>query len=175
VNGKTVGVERGEGKILVKRPGQSGFHRLTEDEVIPVGTIIDARNGKVRLVSIDRYGREQSAFFFGGVFRVTQLPGSRLTVLHLIDTEFGGCEPAAGAATASAAHGTGKLWGSGHGNFRTEGNDGSATVRGTIWFTEDRCAGTFFKVQRGIVRVRDFIAHKSLSLPAGKSYLTGSG
>ena len=61
--------------------------------------------------------------------------------------------------------------GNGHGNFRTEGKYGSATVRGTNWFIEDRCNGTFFKVRRGVVTVRDFGKDKTISLPAGKSYL----
>ena len=69
---------------------------------------------------------------------------------------------------------SGKLWGSGHGSFRTEGHAGSATVEGTIWLVEDRCNGTtFFRTRRGIVRVRDFILHKALPLPAGKSYVAG--
>jgi hypothetical protein len=47
-------------------------------------------------------------------------------------------------------------------------------VRGTIWLVEDRCNGsTFFKTRRGIVEVRDFVKHKSLPLPAGKTYLAG--
>ena len=64
-----------------------------------------------------------------------------------------------------------KLWGSGKGNFRTEGNNGSATVRGTIWLTEDRCDGTFFKVRRGVVTIRDFGADETFPLGKGKSYL----
>ena len=64
-----------------------------------------------------------------------------------------------------------KLWGSGKGNFRTEGNNGSATVRGTIWLTEDRCDGTFFKVRRGVVTIRDFGANETFQLGKGKSYL----
>ena len=60
-----------------------------------------------------------------------------------------------------------KLWGSGKGNFRTEGNNGSATVRGTIWLTEDRCDGsTFFKVRRGVVTIRDF--DQQQTLPAAR-------
>ena len=44
-------------------------------------------------------------------------------------------------------------------------------MRGTIWLTEDRCNGTFFKVKRGVVGVRDFAKRKTVSLRAGKSYL----
>ena len=61
-----------------------------------------------------------------------------------------------------------RLWGSGKGNFRSEGRHGSATVRGTIWLTEDRCNGTFFKVRRGVVTIHDFDLDKTFKLLAGK-------
>ncbi len=82
-----------------------------------------------------------------------------------------GCK--GGAGTSSLARGGRKgrhLWGSGHGKFRTEGNYGSATVRGTIWLTEDRCNGTFFKVKRGVVTIRDFTSNQTFPLPKGKTY-----
>ena len=44
-------------------------------------------------------------------------------------------------------------------------------MEGTIWLTEDTCAGTFVKVNRGLVAVRDFARHKTVSVPAGHSYL----
>ena len=49
----------------------------------------------------------------------------------------------------------GKLWGNGKGRFRTNGKYSAATVRGTIWLTEDRCDGTLTTVKRGTVSVRD--------------------
>jgi hypothetical protein len=180
-NGAKVVVDPQYGKVLIKLPGTKKFVPLEELEEIPVGAVIDATKGKVRLTSIDPDGIEQSADFFGGVFRVKQRDGAGLVVLELLDTN--AC-PATGsragtfaiASAAKHARPSGKLWGSGHGSFRTEGNDGSATVRGTIWLVEDRCDGTtFFKTRRGIVSVRDFIEHKTLPLPAGKSYLAGEG
>jgi hypothetical protein len=42
---------------------------------------------------------------------------------------------------------------------------------GTIWLTSDQCNGTLFKVRRGVVKVNDFVLDKTVSLPAGKSYL----
>ena len=72
---------------------------------------------------------------------------------------------------ASSARSGRRLWGSGKGTFRTEGSFGSATVRGTIWLTEDRCDGTFFEVTRGVVGVRDFPRKKTVSVRAGEDYL----
>jgi CSLREA domain-containing protein len=191
VNGEKVVVEPEEGKVLIKLPGTKKFVPLTQLKEIPVGAVIDATHGRVKLTSIDPDGTEQTAEFFGGVFRVKQKTGAGLVVLELLDTRT--CPASASAkastrfgggmalplltATASAARkpaSSGKLWGSGHGNFRTEGHDGSATVEGTIWLVEDRCDGTtFFRTRKGIVKVRDFVKNKSLPLPAGKTYLAG--
>lgn len=191
VNGESVAVTPEEGKVLIKVPGSDKFVPIEEYKTIPVGSIIDATNGKVLLTTIDANGNEQSALFFGGRFEVAQRDGSGLTTLRLVGGDFNTCGgvtrghalpanpghgspcgcPAQSSASASGARKGRKLWGSGHGNFRTEGNHGSATVRGTIWFTEDRCDGTFFKVRRGVVTIRDFDAGKTFSLPAGMSYL----
>ena len=49
-----------------------------------------------------------------------------------------------------------RLWGKGHGRFRTSGHYSAATVRGTKWLMEDRCDGTVTRVVRGTVEVEDF-------------------
>jgi len=63
-----------------------------------------------------------------------------------------------------------KLWGDGKGNFTTTGGGGSASVRGTRWMAENYSNGTLFKVARGKVIVRDYWAHKSITLKIGDSY-----
>jgi hypothetical protein len=179
VNGQSVEVEPESGTILVQFPGQKKPHPLRKGEIIPVGTIVDATNGRVTLTSIDDEGHEQTAVFYGGKFQVFQQPGSTLVVLRLRGDGpgTGACKGAAGAgaqgrASATISRRRGRhLWGSGHGSFRTEGAHGSATVRGTIWFTEDRCDGTYFKTKSGIVTVRDFTKHRSVQVPAGQEYL----
>ena len=65
----------------------------------------------------------------------------------------------------------GKLWGNGKGKFRTSGKYASATVRGTIWLTQDECDGTLIRVKRGTVQVRDLRRHKTVTVKAGHSYL----
>jgi ferric-dicitrate binding protein FerR (iron transport regulator) len=47
----------------------------------------------------------------------------------------------------------------------------SATVRGTIWLTQDPCDGTLTTVKRGRVNVRDFKRRRTVSVKAGHSYL----
>ena len=65
----------------------------------------------------------------------------------------------------------GKLWGNGKGRFRTNGKYSAATVRGTIWLTEERCDGTLTTVKRGTVSVRDLSAARPITVKAGHSYL----
>jgi CSLREA domain-containing protein len=180
-NGEKVIVAPVEGKVRIKLPGSKKYVSLQELKEIPVGAVIDATKGRVKLTSRNPDGTEQTAEFFEGVFRVKQRTGAGLVVLELLDTRACPAPGATGRAIASSlalrptgAGTAGKLWGSGHGNFRTEGNDGSATVRGTIWLVEDRCDGTtFFKTRRDVVTVKDFITKKTFSLREGRSYLAG--
>jgi len=177
VNGESVALAPESGKVFVKRPGQAKFAPLKEGQTIPIGSVVDATFGKASLTSINPAGLEQTAAFYSGRFLVAQQEGSGLVTLRLRGGNFSSCvgfEGRSRRASASAKSGR-RLWGSGRGNFRTEGSYGSATVRGTIWFTEDRCDGTFFEVKRGVVAVRDFGAGRTFLLPAGKSYFTGAG
>ena len=64
-----------------------------------------------------------------------------------------------------------RLWGNANGRFTTKGRYASAAVRGTIWLTEDRCDGTLIRVTRGTVTVRDLTANRTITIPAGRSYL----
>lgn len=168
VQGKTVGVAPVSGRVLVRAGKRGRFHLLAHGETIPVGSSVDATHGRVRLTSVDAAGNAQSADFYGGRFKVTQERGEVLTKLTL-EGRLGGCRRSHASASRS---GRGRhLWGSGKGRFQTSGNNGSATVRGTIWYTADRCDGTFFKVRRGVVAVRDFTRKRNVTVRAGQRYL----
>jgi hypothetical protein len=175
INGARIEAVPLTGTVKIKPPGAPSFRPLTEGETIAVGSLVDTTAGKVSLTSIDATGEEQRASFFDGTFRVAQAVGAKLVTLQLHDAVPQQCGGAAsggsGDARASSAKPANVVWGSGKGHFRTEGNYGSATVRGTIWQTADTCEGTFFKVNRGIVAVRDFRRGKTIALPAGRSYL----
>lgn len=172
-NGETVVVAPKAGTVFVTLPNGKKT-KLKEGQTIPVGAIVDATRGKVVLTSVNRKGETQTAVFFGGVFKVQQHEGSGLVILELRGALNCGKAARSGRAAARLERGgkkSRKLWGSGKGNFRTEGNNGSATVRGTIWLTEDRCSGTFFKVKQGVVTIRDFGLNETFQLGKGKSYL----
>jgi hypothetical protein len=167
VLGKSVTVEPVKGRVRIRRPRARRFVPLRKGENIPVGSTVDATHGRVRLTSAaNRRGKLQTAVFFAGQFKVTQV-GSGLTELVLN----GPISCPKGASAAKKKPKRRDLWGDGKGKFRTRGRYGSAAIRGTRWLTSDRCDGTHFVVRQGVVRVRDFTRHRTRILRAGKRYL----
>ena len=154
--GKTVVVQKASGAVFVQKRGSSKSTRVTGATVVPLGSTVDATRGKVKLTSThNRSGSKlQSANFYDGAFTVTQKPAnSPVTDLTLAGGDFSGCSAILrrkGVFTAARSSRR-RLWGSGKGRFRTRGRNGSATVRGTKWLTEDACDGTGALVSHGKV------------------------
>ena len=178
--GETVKVEAVAGKVATKSQGESSFTRLRGEDLIEVGCQVDTRVGTVGLTSAAPGERTQRASLNRGIFRVSQRKRQAETTLTLTGPLRCGKRRTArsGGATSSRATVSGgssrRLWGSGKGRFKTKGNKGSASVRGTRWLVEDRCDGTtLFKVARGVVAVRDDVRRKTITLKAGKSYVAG--
>jgi CSLREA domain-containing protein len=164
VAGKSVNVQP-SGTVKVKRPGSNRFVELTEHAQLPVGTVVDALKGRVILTAAGG----QTATFYGGIFKIGQGKGARpLTTLTLVEKLT--C-PKAGSAIAAARKKKRRLWGDGSGKFRTKGKHSAATVVGTKWLVEDRCASTLTRVVRGRVSVRDFAKKKTVIVRAGKKYV----
>jgi Bacterial Ig-like domain (group 1) len=149
------------------------FRTLGAGESIPVGSTVDATKGKVRLTSAaNASGATQSSLFYQGAFVVTQTKGTKpITQLALSGALSCGTAGKASAAAKKKKKKVRRLWGDGHGSFRTKGRSGAATVRGTKWLTEDRCDGTLVRVKRGVVQVRDFAKRKTVIVKKGHSYL----
>jgi hypothetical protein len=169
VPAKSVNVEVKRGKVLIKVPGTNRFVELDEGQQIPVGTEVDTRKGRVTLTSAaDRSGGTQSADFYDGIFKIGQTKGAK-PVTELTLTEKLSCPR--GRASAAAGKKKRKLWGSGRGAFRTKGQYSAATVRGTIWLTEDRCGSTLTRVTEGVVGVRDLVKRKTVVLRKNKRYI----
>jgi hypothetical protein len=182
--GETLNIKPGnhKGKVKVKLPGAGKMVPLEQAASVPVGSVIDASQGQVTLTTVPREdGMVQSATFSGAAFQVNQSKtGKPFTDLRLRGGSFASCgRPFArrslfGRAIAVASRSSKRkvrsLWGSGHGHFRTRGRGGAATVRGTIWLTQDRCDGTLVKVRRGVVGVRDFKKHKTFTVRKGHSH-----
>jgi hypothetical protein len=172
------------GTVLIRRPDGT-VSELKAGEEIPVGSIVDARDGVVRLTSArDANGEVQTAMFWNAIFRVTQKAdtasgaGARtaaasdrlLTELTLRQKPTGCTTARRRSARAAAAKKRGGLWGDGKGRFRVRGQSSSATVRGTKWYVENRCNGTYTRVVRGVVAVRDFTRKKTIFVRAGETY-----
>ena len=179
VPGKSVVVRAVSGRVFVTPPGGKRT-RLSATSGIPVGALVDTRQGRVRLTSAATgSGATQTADFYQGAFKVRQRAGkgALTTDLVLSGQSRSQCAPLRGARAAAVSkkkgpHAVlGKLWGNGKGRFRTKGRYSSATVRGTIWLTADRCDGTLTTVKRGTVSVRDLRRHKTVTVKAGHSYL----
>ena len=51
------------------------------------------------------------------------------------------------------------------------GRYASATVRGTIWLTADRCDGTFIRVRQGVIEVNDVPKRRVVTVRAPRTYL----
>jgi hypothetical protein len=201
VPGKTFDARVVSGDVFIKYPPGAGpraavtppkgFVPLKGAANIPMGAQLDTRSGRVAVTSAADTGatKTQTADFYDGIFQVKQAvpkekprkPAALITDLVLKgEPSRSECAPLKGArAAADAAKKKkrgpksvlGSLWGNGKGKFRTNGKYSSATVRGTIWLTRDRCDGTLTTVKRGTVSVRDFKRRRTVSVKAGHSYL----
>ena len=167
--GRSVVVATVKGRVLFRAPGSRRFTALTDAQNIPVGALVDTRNGTVRLTSArDAQGASQTGEFYEGVFQIRQKKASgAVTDLALRGGSFARCPR---RARASAGRTVRKLWGKGSGKFRTTGRFSSATIRGTTWLTTDRCDGTLTRVTEGSVTVRDLVRRRNIVVAAPKSY-----
>ena len=92
-----------------------------------------------------------------------------MTELTLVEALSCKKAPKTSASAAAAKKKSRKLWGNGKGSFRTRGQYNSATVRGTVWLTEDHCDRTLTGSRRGVVEVRDLVKRKTVLVKAGKT------
>jgi hypothetical protein len=165
------------GTVLIKLPGSNTFVPLTNPLDVPDGSIIDASKGTVSLTTQLANGTYQTGQFYSGEFSFSQTKGGTVNA-KLAGGSFAGCKGATkhGARTAGAPKKPNtvvrQLWGNAHGNYTTKGRYGSASVSGTIWLTQDRCNGTFFKALKDDVYVVAFThPHKRHHLMQGQTIL----
>jgi hypothetical protein len=177
----------GSGKVLVTLPGSTQPIPLEQAASVPVGSVIDATAGKVKLTSArNRTNKAQTGTFWGGRFKVGQRRSTHyMTELRLQGGSFASCPSSAPAPTGASSRlavaakakskrkrSVRKLWGKDHGGrFQTHGRDSVATVRGTHWLTQDRCDGTVTTVASGVVAVKDRVGGKVVVLHKGQSHL----
>lgn len=171
---ETVVVAPGAGKARVRKPGSDSFRALGAAASIPVGSVVDARDGSIVLnAARDAAGRMQRGRFGGSRFKIRQREGAGGYVdLHLRGGGLNRCgttrSPLARAASTAPKR---RLWGRDRNSrFRTYGRDSVATVRGTRWSVTDRCGGTVTRVTEGAVDVKVRRTGKVVRVNAGESH-----
>src|SRR5439155_24668805 len=93
------------GKVFVRVRGAKHFVAFPLGRQLPFGTIIDARHGRIQIVtavSSDPNADLQSGIFYSGAFSISQLPNG-LTTLTMKLGSFKTCARASSAAVTSAA------------------------------------------------------------------------
>jgi len=180
------------GEVFYKPPAGGlaqtppGFLPLRGAAILPVGSIVETAKGRVELTAAAATsgGQTMKGQFYEGRFQIRQVRQGRrgakrrklFTQLPLQGGNFRSvCGRNSRALTAQRKKRSKKkvrhLWGDGKGDFQTRGRGAAATVRGTIWLTEDRCDGTLVRVRRGRVAVRDLRLRRTIILRAGQSYV----
>ena len=182
--GTNSGAEPVSGTVLIRLPHHHGYVRLRSGELVPLGARIDARHGKVLIVSSTGPGEQASGVFSGGVFEITQPGGGTVTVL-VMQSSFKAClaaaprrAPLARAAAKRPGHKkrrkhkpskktVNQVFGNAHGQFATQGQYATAADQGTSWRVADRCNGTLVAVTVGEVSVTDRQHHRTFFVKAG--------
>jgi hypothetical protein len=151
---------------------------------VPYGSKVDVTNGRLTLKAdvgtVTLYGDGKDTAQFVPSRTSERVKGKKRALVQftLIGGDFSTCGASRRTASSPLAGDAKKkpkvvraLWGSGKGKFRTRGRYASATVRGTIWLTADRCDGTLTQVRQGVVSVVDFTRKRTVRVRAGRSYL----
>jgi hypothetical protein len=159
------------GEVLVQVPGSGRFVPLPQPRQVPVDSQFDATQGRLELTVARAGGITDTSQFREGAFQLTQQTPTALAELRLLRGDFSVCSLPSFSAADKNKRRVRRLWGSGKGKFRTRGQFSSATVRGTVWRTEDRCDGTLTTVDEGVVGIRDFAKQVDVVIRAGQSYL----
>jgi hypothetical protein len=155
--------------VWIKVPGSNTFVPVQSLREVPFGSTVKAQ-GVATILSERGDGTDETAQFWGGTFKALQNSDADSYFVAKLRNKLhcgkGNKGQTASKASASdpiaTAAGTRRLWGSGHGKFRSRGRGGAATVRGTTWWSKDVCNGTYFGVTEGIgVDVKDK-GHKGL-------------
>ena len=146
----------------------------TSGQPIPYGSKVGVTHGRLTLNTevgtLTVYGGGVSAIFTLLRFKEQ---GQVVVELRMAEGDFSVCKKAFRTTSAATApkKTVRRLFTNGKGRFRTRGRYSAAAVRGTNWLTADRCDGTLTQVKQGKVAVNDLVKHKTVLVPAGKSYL----
>lgn len=184
VAGRLALVRSAPAEFGLRLPDGQRYFPLGQAVTIPIGSALDPRDGEIRLVTArNGAGGRQEVRASGGRFDVRQSTGrAPTTELRLVGGRFGACPrsraqrrvssipadaPVRQLVTAIDRRKRGPL--------RVRGRYSLGAAIGTTWLTEDRCNGTFTKVESGTVRVHDRARDRDILVHAGESYLARAG
>jgi hypothetical protein len=192
VAGKSAKVTLVRGEVFVKLPAgakssslrsplqaSAGFIPLEAAASIPVGSIVDARRGELKLqAALNGRGLTRTSRYRSGIFQVKQRRAAkRRTTRRALEASL--VSPAGAEAKChSKAPGKGVVRSvvtTAKGAFRTAAGAATAAPakgRNATFTTTDRCDGTLVKVKSGRVVVTASRKHaKPRTVKAGKTYL----
>jgi hypothetical protein len=172
VMGKSAEVAPLTGSVLVKQPGSKHFLQVKTIMALHYGATVNATGGDIQVIAKKSGTGFESGEFYDGGFNLSQ--GKDGIVQAALTGRPTNCPTTPLSLARDASGPPLHLWGHVHGKYKTRGHYGSASVQGTIWLTEERCDGTFFRVVKGVLRIRDFTLHKTVIVRAGHSYLAPS-
>jgi hypothetical protein len=181
VAGKVAVVAQESGTVFVRLPNGTGFVSLKGVASVPIGSIVDARAGTISITTAadGRTGgnrRVQAGQFSAAIFRLRQTRAQRAASRPQTDIVL--LTPAGQARACVAARGKLRhkvvrtLRGRARGRFRTIAGASITRVSSATWITQDRCDGTLTRVIKGRARVLDRNLHRTISVAAGRTYLT---
>jgi hypothetical protein len=164
------------GEVTVKQAGTDEYATLQAGTPVPVGSMVDATQGTVRLISQTATDATQDVVLRGAKFEVRQAKdGSGVTEFVLRGEDFSACGRAQTAAATKKRKPRRSLWAKDRGGkFRTRGLNSVATVRGTTWRVTDTCAGTTTTVYSGSVTVREQRSGRSFVVRKGQRHLAAA-
>jgi hypothetical protein len=162
--GSSIVLEPVSGRTTYTTPGARQPVVLTGPTAVPTGTIVDTRDGTVRITA----SSETTGTFHDGAFQIRVRDG--FVELALRGGHFPHCDGSCASAVRRRRT-IRRLWGTATGRFRTRGRYASGTVRGTEWLVEDHVGDTLVRVRRGSALVRDFVRDRDVIVDAGQSYV----
>ena len=153
------GTSGGDARIASAR---DGWVPLKGAAVLPMGSLVDARDGTLELDSARMAGGSavQRARFGAGIFQIEQArrkqakPDARAAPVELrLQTPPGAASACSHAGPTDVVR---TLSASARGRYRMWGAVSTANVNGTAdWTVSDRCDGTLTTVRKGAVRIRN--------------------
>ena len=170
--------------VLVRRPGTRRFRKLSDATLLPSGTVVDARRGRISLTTaLGEEGQFQTGRFWGSRFEIRQ--GSGAQRHDVAEAARRRLRPLSGARERRAAR---------HRQRRRREPDDAARRAQPVGprprrplphprqrqrrhrardrlVHPDRCSGTYTRVIEGAVSVRDLTRHKRVLVKAGHLYL----